>query len=234
MIRFSAIRTVIVLAAATALAACGINSVPTKQEAAKAAWADVQSSYQRRADLVPNLVASVRGAAQSETTILTNVTNARARATSINITTDDLSNPAEFQKFQDAQNQLTQALGQLRTVVENYPQLQSQARFADLMTALEGSENRIDTARTRYNDAVRDYNTEIRTFPSAIGAKIVHGAKPMVPFEASASAQNAPTVDFGNMGAQPNAPGAAPAQPAPAVNDNTAATPAATATAAAN
>ncbi len=229
MTRFNAFRTVIVLAAAAVLSACGINSVPTKQEAAKAAWADVQSAYQRRADLVPNLVASVRGAAQSETTILTNVTNARARATSINITTDDLSNPEEFKKFQDAQNQLTQALGQLRTVVENYPQLQSQARFADLMTALEGSENRIDTARTRYNDAVRDYNTEIRTFPSAIGAKLVHGAKPMVPFEASAAAQNAPTVDFGNMGAQP---GAAPNAAAPA-NDNATAAPAQTATAAA-
>ena len=225
MTRFAAIRTMIVLAAAAALASCGINSVPTKEEAAKAAWADVQSSYQRRADLVPNLVASVRGAAQSETTILTNVTEARARATSINITTDDLSNPEEFRKFQEAQNQLTQALGQLRTVVENYPQLQSQARFADLMTALEGSENRIDTARTRYNDAVRDYNTEIRTFPSAIGAKIVHGAKPMVPFEAAAGADVAPTVDFGNMGAQPNA------APAPAVNDNATPAPARTAAA---
>ena len=226
MNRIAAIRTVIVLAAAAALSACGINSVPTKEEAAKAAWADVQSAYQRRADLVPNLVASVRGAAQSETTILTNVTNARAAATSINITTDDLSNPEEFRKFQDAQNQLTQALGQLRTVVENYPQLQSQARFGDLMTALEGSENRIDTARTRYNSAVQDYNTEIRTFPSAIGAKLVHGAKPMVPFTASEGAQNAPTVDFGNMGAQP-APGAAPA------NDNATPAPAQTATAAA-
>ena len=227
MTRFAAIRAAIAIAAAAALSACGINSVPTKEEAAKAAWADVQSAYQRRADLVPNLVASVRGAAQSETTILTNVTEARARATSINITTDDLSNPEEFRKFQDAQNQLTQALGQLRTVVENYPQLQSQARFADLMTALEGSENRIDTARTRYNDAVRDYNTEIRTFPSAIGAKIIHGAKPMVPFEAAAGADVAPTVDFGTMGAQP-APGAAPA-----ANDNATPAPTQTATAAA-
>ncbi len=228
MTRFAAVRVAIAIAAAAALSACGINSVPTKEEAAKAAWADVQSSYQRRADLVPNLVASVRGAAQSETTILTNVTNARAAATSINITSDDLSDPAEFQRFQEAQNQLTQALGQLRTVVENYPDLKSQARFADLMTALEGSENRIDTARTRYNSAVQDYNTEIRTFPSAIGAKIIHGAKPMVPFQAAAGADVAPTVDFGNMGAQP-APGAAPA-----VNDNApVATPAATATAAA-
>ena len=230
MTRFAAIRAFVAIAAAAALSACGINSVPTKQEAAKAAWADVQSSYQRRADLVPNLVASVRGAAQSETTILTNVTEARARATSINITTDDLSNPEEFRRFQDAQNQLTQALGQLRTVVENYPQLQSQARFADLMTALEGSENRIDTARTRYNDAVRDYNTEIRTFPSAIGAKIIHGAEPMVPFEAAAGSDVAPSVDFGNMGTQP---GSAPAQPAPAVNDNATAAPTVTATPAA-
>ena len=227
MSRIAAIRTLIVLAAAAVLASCGINSVPTKQEAAKAAWADVQSAYQRRADLVPNLVSSVKAAAQSETTILTNVTDARARATSINITTDDLSNPAEFQKFQDAQNQLTQALGQLRTVVENYPTLQSQARFADLMTALEGTENRIDVSRTRYNDAVRDYNTEIRTFPSAIGAKLVHGAKPMVPFEASAGAQNAPNVDFGNMGAQ-STPG--PAMPGA---DDNGATPAQTATPAA-
>lgn len=194
-----------------ALGACGINSVPTAQEEAKARWADVQSAYQRRADLVPNLVATVRGAAQSETQVLTNVTEARARATSINVTTDDLSNPEEFQRFQDAQNQLTQALGQLRTVVENYPQLQSQGRFADLMVALEGSENRIDVARTRYNDAVQAYNTEIRTFPSIIGAKVIHGAEPMEPFSAEPSAQTAPDVDFGNMGA---APAAAPA------NDN--------------
>jgi LemA protein len=205
----ASLRAAFVALAALSLAACGINSVPEKQEVATAKWADVQSAYQRRADLIPNLVATVRGAAASETTILTNVTEARARATSINITTDDLSNPAEFQKFQDAQNQLTQALGQLRTVVENYPTLQSQARFADLMTALEGSENRINTARDRYNEAVRDYNTEIRTFPSIIGAKVVHGAKPMVPFAATAEAQTAPTVDLD----------LAPAPAAPA-NDN--------------
>ncbi len=205
-------RMALVALGALALSACGINSVPTAEENAKAKWADVQSAYQRRADLIPNLVAAVRGAAASETTILTNVTEARARATSINITTDDLSNPEEFRKFQEAQNQLTQALGQLRTVVENYPQLQSQARFADLMTALEGSENRIDTARTRYNEAVQQYNTTIRTFPDIIGAKIVHGAKPMVPFEASQAAQTAPEVNLDNIGAAP--------APAPAANDN--------------
>jgi LemA protein len=212
----SSIRVAVVALAALSLAACGINSVPEKEEVAKAKWADVQSAYQRRADLIPNLVAAVRGAAASETTILTNVTNARARATSINITTDDLSNPEEFQRFQDAQNELTQALGQLRTVVENYPQLQSQARFADLMTALEGTENRINTARDRYNEAVRDYNTEIRTFPSIIGAKVVHGAKPMVPFAASEAAQEAPSIDLENIGAAP--------APAPAANDNAAST----------
>jgi len=205
------LRAAFVALAALSLAACGINSVPAKEEVAKTKWADVQSAYQRRADLIPNLVSTVRGAAASETTILTNVTEARSRATSINITTDDLSNPEEFQKFQDAQNQLTQALGQLRTVVEAYPTLQSQARFADLMTALEGSENRINTARDRYNEAVRDYNTEIRTFPSIIGAKVIHGAKPMVPFEASAAAQSAPTVNLDAV--------AAPVAPA---NDNAA------------
>lgn len=212
-------RAAMIAAAALALSACGINSVPTAQEEAKARWADVQSAYQRRADLVPNLVATVSAAAQSETQILTNVTEARARATSINITTDDLSDPAEFQRFQSAQNQLTQALGQLRTIVENYPQLQSQGRFADLMTQLEGTENRIDVARTRYNEAVQNYNTIIRTFPDTIGANIIHGAEPMQPFTAEASAQTAPTVDFGDMGVTP-APLPAPAND-PA-NDNAA------------
>lgn len=181
---------------AGSLSACGINTVPTAEEEAKARWADVESAYQRRADLVPNLVATARGAAASETQILTNVTNARAAATSINITTDDLSDPATFERFQNAQNQLTQALGQLRTVVENYPTLQSQARFADLMTQLEGTENQINVSRMRYNEAVQGYNTRIRTFPDIIGAKLIHGAKPMVPFRAAQGSQNAPSVNF--------------------------------------
>lgn len=207
-------RITLVAAAAAALAGCGINSVPTAEENAKAKWADVESAYQRRADLVPGLVETTKGAAASETTILTNVTNARAAATSINVRTEDLSDPAAFEKFQGAQNQLTQALGQLRTVVENYPTLQSQARFADLMVQLEGTENRINVARTRYNEAVQSYNTTIRTFPDAIGAKLIHGAKPMVPFKADPGASAAPKVDFGT------APAAAPAAGA---NDNTAA-----------
>ncbi len=201
------LRMALAAAAALGLAACGINSVPTAEENAKAKWADVESAYQRRSDLIPNLVATAKGAAASETTILTNVTQARANATAINITTDDLSDPATFEKFQNAQNQLTQALGQLRTVVENYPQLQSQARFADLMSQLEGTENRINVARTRYNEAVQSYNTTIRTFPDAIGAKLIHGAKPMVGFKAAPGADAAPSVNFD-------------AGPPPAVNDN--------------
>ena len=218
----TSLRAAFVALAALSLSACGINSVPTARQEAEARWADVQNAYQRRADLIPNLVATVQGAAASETQILTNVTEARARATSINITTEDLSNPEELRRFQDAQNELTQALGQLRTVVENYPTLQSQARFADLMTALEGSENRINTARDRFNEAVRAYNTEISTFPSIIGAKVIHGAEPMAFFEASEGAQTAPTVDLDIAPATP---------PAPAANDNTAApeTPAAAA-----
>ena len=204
-------RFALVIAAAAGLSACGINSVPTSEENAKAKWADVESAYQRRAALIPNLVATAKGAAASETTILTNVTEARARATGINITTDDLSDPATFEKFQAAQNQLTQALGQLRTVVENYPTLQSQARFADLMSSLSSTEDRIDVARTRYNEAVKEYNTTIRTFPAVVAAKVIYGAKPLIPFRAEAGAETAPSVDFG----------AAPA-PAPAANDNAA------------
>jgi LemA protein len=198
-------RFALVAVAATSLAGCGINSVPTAEENAKAKWGDVESAYQRRADLVPNLVATAKGAAASETTILTNVTNARAAATSINIRTEDLSDPVTFEKFQGAQNQLTQALGQLRTVVENYPQLQSQARFADLMTQLEGTENQINVARVRYNEAVQSYNTTIRTFPDAIGAKVIYGAKPMVSFKADAGATNAPKVNFDMNAPAPSA-----------------------------
>ncbi len=196
-LRTGLFRTVLVAGAAASLAGCGINSVPTAEEDAKARWADVQSAYQRRSDLVPNLVETAKAAAASETQILTNVTEARASATAINITTDDLSDPETFQKFQAAQNQLTQALGQLRSVVENYPQLQSQARFSDLMVQLEGTENQINVARMRYNESVQGYNTTIRTFPDAIGAKVIYGAKPMVPFAADAAAQKAPKVDFG-------------------------------------
>ena len=209
-------RFVLVVAAAAGLSACGVNSVPTSEENAKAKWADVESAYQRRAALIPNLVATAKGAAASETTILTNVTQARANATAINITTDDLSDPATFEKFQGAQNQLTQALGQLRSVVENYPTLQSQARFADLMSSLSSTEDRIDVARTRYNEAVKEYNTTIRTFPAVVAAKVIYGAKPLIPFRAEAGAEAAPTVDFGGtaQAAPANDNAAQPAAPA--------------------
>lgn len=189
--------------AAMSLAACGINSVPTAEEEAKAKWADVQSAYQRRADLIPNLVSTAKAAAISERDILTGVTEARSRAMGINITTDDLSNPEEFARFQEGQNQLTQALGQFRTVVEQYPQLQSNQGFADMMVALEGTENRIDNARTKYNEAVRQYNTTIRTFPDSIGANIIHGAEPMTPFAAQAGSEVAPRAEF-NIGGDTN------------------------------
>ncbi len=205
----ASLRTAFVALAALSLTACGINSVPAKEEVAKAEWADVQNAYQRRADLIPNLVSTVRGAAASERAILTEVTQARADATRITLAGDQLTDPAAMARFAEAQSRLTVTLQRLQ---EAYPELQSQARFADLMTALEGSENRINTARDRYNEAVRDYNTEIRTFPSIIGAKIIHGAEPMVPFAASESAQDAPTVNLDDIGGPP--------AEAPAANDN--------------
>ncbi len=229
MTRLASIRTAIVAVCALALTACGINTVPTKQEAAKAQFGNVETALQRRADLIPNLVATVQAAAISEGQILTDITNARARATSINITTDDLSNPEEFQKFQDAQNQLTQALGQLRTIVEAYPQLGSQPRFADLMVSLDESNNLINTERVRYNDAARDYNTEIRTFPSSIGATVIHGAEALEYFEADAASRENPEVDMSGITGGANRSNAA----APASNDNTA-QPAPAETAAAN
>ncbi|WDA41187.1 LemA family protein [Erythrobacter sp. BLCC-B19] len=186
-------------AAALSLAACGINSVPTKEEAAKAQWGNVESALQNRSDKIPNLVAVVQAAAISEKDILQGVIDARARATAINITTDDLSNPEEFKKFNDAQNQLTQAMGQLRTVVENYPVLTSQPRFRDLMIAIDEANNQINTERVRYNELAKDYNTEIRTFPSSIGANVIHGAEPLEYFKAEEGAKANPKVDMSGI-----------------------------------
>jgi LemA protein len=182
--------------AALSLAGCGLNSVPTAEEQVNAAWGNLQSEYQRRADLVPNLVATVKGYAQQERTVLTEVTNARARASSIQLNADDLDDPAKVAAFQNAQNQLGGSLGRLLATFENYPDLKSNQNFLTLQAQLEGTENSILVARRDYNESVRGYNTRIRTFPDAIGAKIFYGAKPKVPFEASAAAQEAPKVDF--------------------------------------
>jgi LemA protein len=186
--------------AALSLAGCGLNSVPTAEEQVNAAWGNLQSEYQRRADLVPNLVATVKGYAQQEKSVLIEVTNARARATSIQLNAGDLDDPAKVRAFQNAQNQLGGSLGRLLATFENYPQLKSNENFLTLQTQIEGTENSILVARRDYNESVRAYNTRIRTFPDAIGAKVFYGAKPKVPFEASAAAQEAPKVDFNTTG----------------------------------
>lgn len=207
-----------VLMITPAAAGCGYNTIPTKQERAEAAWADVQSQYQRRADLVPNLVATVQGAAIQERTTLTDVINARARATSVNVSASDLNNPQAFQQYQEAQGQLSGALSRLLVTVEAYPQLQANQNFLTLQSQLEGTENRIQIARRDYNEAVRDYNTTLRTFPQVIWAKTLHGgSKPMQLFTATAAAQSAPQVNF-NLNAPPSnasAPGGGAAAVAP-------------------
>ena len=184
--------------AALSLAGCGINSVPTAEEQVNAKWGDLQADYQRRADLIPNLVATVKGYAQQEKSVLTEVTEARASATRVTLSANDLSDPAKVQAFNEAQSRLTQAIIPLQRLQEAYPDLKSNANFMALQDQLEGTENRIEVARRDYNESVRQYNTLIRTFPTAVGAKVFYGAKPKVPFEAAAAAQTAPTVSFGN------------------------------------
>ncbi|GEN99229.1 LemA protein [Novosphingobium sediminis] len=208
--RFS--RFAFVALAAAGLAGCGVNAIPTAEEAAKAKWADVQNQYQRRADLIPNLVATVKGYAKQEQDTLTKVTEARAKATSVQISAADVTDPDKIAQYQAAQGQLSQGLGRLLASVEAYPDLKSNANFLALQSQLEGTENRIAVARRDYNEAVQAYNTTIRTFPAIIAAKVVYGAKPMVPFQATTpGADTAPAVSFDG----PAAPAAAPA-----ANDN--------------
>jgi LemA protein len=183
--------------AALTLAGCGINSVPTAEEQVNAAWGNLQADYQRRADLIPNLVNTVKGYATQEKTVLVEVTQARASATQIKLSPGDLSDPQKVNAFNDAQNRVTLSLQRLQ---EAYPDLKSNQNFLALQDQLEGTENRINASRRDYNEAVQAYNTRIRTFPDAIGAKIFYGAKPKVPFEAAAAAQQAPTVNFNTAG----------------------------------
>jgi LemA protein len=190
-------RIALPLAAVASLSGCGVNTIPTKEEVAKARWADVESSYQRRADLIPNLVATVKGYAAQEKSVLVEVTNARARATSVTVDPTKLSDPAAVANFEQAQGALSSSLGRLLVSVEKYPDLKSNEQFLNLQSQIEGTENRINVSRRDYNEAVRDYNTTIRTFPAVIGAKVIYGSKPLQPFKAtSAGAQNAPTVAF--------------------------------------
>ena len=155
------------------LAGCGYNTIPTLEEQAKAKWGDVQNNYQRRADLIPNLVATVQGYAKQEKDVLTAVIEARAKATQIKVDASQLTDPEKVKQFQDAQNQLSGALGRLIAVSENYPELKSNQNFLALQSQLEGTENRIAVARRDYIEAVRAYNTELRTFPGVLGQHVL-------------------------------------------------------------
>ena len=179
-------------------AGCGTyNSLVADEERVDEAWANVETAYQRRADLIPNLVSTVQAAGDFEQETLQAVTEARARATSINVSADDLADPAALERFQAAQGQLSGALGRLLVVSENYPQLRATEAFRDLQAQLEGTENRINVARTRYNDSVRGYNTAIRSFPAVMFAGMF-GHSRRSPFGAESGAEQAPTVDFGS------------------------------------
>ncbi len=194
-----------------ALAGCGVNTIPTKDQAVKARWADVQAAYQRRNDLIPNLVATVAGYAAQEKSVLVQVTQARAQATHVSINASTITDPAAFAKFQAAQDQLSGVLGRLMAISENYPDLKSNQNFLALQSQLEGTENRIEIARRDYNSAVQDYNTELVTIPGSLWAATLYKSyKQAVPFAASAASQNAPVVSF------PGASAPAPAVPAPA------------------
>jgi LemA protein len=176
---------------------CGYNNIPTYEEQAKAKWADVQNNYQRRADLIPNLVATVQGYAKQEREVLTAVVEARAKATQIRLDVSQLTDPEKVKQFQDAQNQLSGALGRLLAVSENYPDLKSNQNFLALQSQLEGTENRIAVARRDYIEAVRVYNTELKTFPGLLwAATFFRSNKPMAEFTAAENAQTPPQVKF--------------------------------------
>ena len=179
------------------VAGCGYNTIPTQEEAAKAAWAEVQTQYQRRADLVPNLVATVKGAASQEKEVLTAVTEARASATRPSFDSSTITDPAKFAEFQAAQGQLSAALGRLMSIQENYPELRSLEGFTALQGQLEGTENRIAIARRDYNASVQTYNTTLRTFPTVVWAQTAFASsKPMQLFQATSGAEKPPEVKF--------------------------------------
>ncbi|WP_020173837.1 LemA family protein [Methyloferula stellata] len=195
---FSRLRSLFaVVLVSLSVSACGYNTIPTLEEQAKAKWSDVQNQYQRRSDLIPNLVSTVQGYAKQEKDVLTSVVEARAKATSVKIDASQLTDPDKIKQFQDAQAQLSGALGRLLAVSENYPDLKSNQNFLALQSQLEGTENRIAVARRDYIEAVRAYNTELKTFPGILWASTVfRGNKPMADFTANDAAQTPPQVKF--------------------------------------
>ena len=195
---FPRLRAVFVVALIGAgVSGCGYNTIPTLEEQAKAKWADVQNQYQRRSDLIPNLVATVQGYAKQEKDVLTSVVEARAKATSVRIDASQLTDPDKLKQFQEAQSQLSGALGRLLAVSENYPDLKSNQNFLALQSQLEGTENRISVARRDYIEAVRAYNLSLKTFPSLLwAATFFRGNKPMAEFAANEAAQTPPQVKF--------------------------------------
>src|SRR5712692_8524709 len=176
---------------------CGVNNIPTYEEQSKAKWSDVQNQYQRRADLIPNLVETVKGYATQEREVLTQVTEARAKASQIKVDASTITDPAKFKEYQDAQSALTGALGRLLVTVERYPDLKSNQNFLALQSQLEGTENRIAVARRDYIEGVRAYNTELKTFPGVLWASTLYRSyKPMAEFAANEGAQTPPAVKF--------------------------------------
>ena len=202
----SALRIVLILMLASMFTGCGYNTLQSQDEQVKSAWSEVLNQYQRRADLVPNLVNTVKGAVQSEKDILDSVIQARSKATSIQATPELINDPAAFQKWQAAQGELSSALSRLMVVVERYPDLKSISGFDDLRAQLEGTENRITVARNRYIQTVQAYNTTVRSFPTNLTAKMFgHTIKPNFTVENEAQISRPPTVDF-NTAPPANAP----------------------------
>lgn len=183
------------LVSALSFSGCGYNTLQAKDESVIASWSEVQNQYQRRADLVPNLVNVVKGYAKHEQQVLNEVTQARANVAGLKVDQAVLEDPALFEKFQQAQSQMSGALSRLLAVTENYPDLKANQQFRDLQVQLEGTENRISTARTRYITTVQDYNTYVRQFPQAMTAKVI-GMKQKPNFSAEAGAEKAPSVNF--------------------------------------
>ncbi len=181
------------------LSACGYNTIPTLEEQAKAAWSEVLNQYQRRADLIPNLVETVKGYASHEREVLESVVEARAKATQVTVSPEMLSDPEAFKAFQDSQSGLTSALSRLLAVVENYPDLKANQNFLALQAQLEGTENRIAVARRDYIEAVRVYNTSLKTFPSILWNSLWFGNEPFQNFTVSDDAMQPPKVDFGTQ-----------------------------------